>query len=385
MLVRALNPARRPLFILAMLALLAYGSVSLWAIAYLFTGRPSPQDVSRWLGLGEGAGASIRLSDSSSFLFRDLAHADDRFFFFPYSYLQKTNGEMPGQTRINELGFRCEELHRYRERNPHARVIVVLGGSAAFSHSVPRDADCFAAQLERRLNRLAKPAPGREFRVVNLGMPSANVLNEIAYFNLFGWHLAPEVVIAHDGFNDLLGGLITSRPLLEKYGITYYKVLYEDWARILAARGAAALSMARLETLPPIDASNTAEMSTDAYLQRLRQLRLIVESSGAKFVSGLQPLSASKSALTALEVSRVASSNPYYRNVYAQLKDVYAVYLARCQPAKRFPTFVNLHEEFARLGSEKTHFVDFMHCNEAGDAVIAESYERSLAKLLGIE
>jgi hypothetical protein len=372
---------RRTLFALATCALVLYVALSLGAIAHLFTGHPTREELARLIGLGANDETPPPPS-STGMLFRDLAHEDDRFYFAPYSYLQKRTAGTPEQTRMNELGFRCEELPGYRARHPDARVIVVLGGSAAFSHSVPRDADTWPKLLERKLNKALGPAPGREFQVVNLGMPSAHVLNEIVYFVLFGWALKPEIVIAHDGFNDLLDGQITSCPLVEKYQLTYYKLMYEDWARLLSARGAAVAAMTPMEAQPPVQPACNAAANVDAYWARELQLAEIAGAAGAKFVAGLQPMSESKQGLSAVEQQRIARSNLYYQHCYARMKELYGLYASRHDPAKVLPHFVDLHAAFAKQDARATLFVDFMHCNEAGDALIADAYLEVLTRML---
>ena len=46
----------------------------------------------------------------------------------------------------------------------------------------------------------------KEVHVLNLSQPGNVILNQIVNFTLYGHQLAPDIVIAHQGFNDVVNG-----------------------------------------------------------------------------------------------------------------------------------------------------------------------------------
>ena len=137
----------------------------------------------------------------------------DQFIYFPYGYMFRMLGAGP----LDAFGHRiAEPLEGLADRPDTYKVILYFGGSSAWS------LDCLYSemlthQLELRLNEhAARAGTGRSYRVVNMGQHGNVVLNEMLTYLLRGERLRPDIVIAHDGFNDLTYGVsndeLSARP-----------------------------------------------------------------------------------------------------------------------------------------------------------------------------
>jgi len=106
---------------------------------------------------------------------------------------------LPGHTApgisINADGFRGPPL---REPGSAYRVLL-LGGSTAFGWGASDDAACIAPQLQAELERRW----GRPVEVINGGVPSYRLADELALLALRGLDHEPDLVISLTGYNDL--------------------------------------------------------------------------------------------------------------------------------------------------------------------------------------
>ena len=292
---------------------------------------------------------------------------DGEFYYFPYGYLFKYTGLGP----INEFGFRVEgDFMRFARREPHHKLIVVFGGSAAWSMYSLHD-EMFATLLEEKLNAWSR-AEGRKetFTVLNFGMHGHVVLNEILTHVLFTSRINPDVVIGHDGFNDLVYGMLSDQDLLGRHDITYQYNL-ENWGRILHEN----LDIPSNQPESPLVIHNIPQLIAKAYVTRKQQFRQMVESAGARFVWGLQPQVFSKAAMSPSESAYVKGIPPNdpFSTAYKRIAYVYEKFF----DLVRLPDdadFVDVHKYFGRFGADESLFGDVMHTLPDGDERIAECY-----------
>jgi len=298
----------------------------------------------------------------------------NHYYFFPYGYLYRYLGFGP----INPFGHRiAKDLAAYRRRPAHHKLIACFGGSSCFSMYCLHD-EMFTSRLEARLNAWAEEtANGLEFTVLNFGQHGNVVLNQLLTYQLFVYDLKPEVVIAHDGFNDLAYGQISDASLLAGHGIAYQTNL-ETWGAALNGNAHALPVEREVNGVRQVQSMPPAVLS--AYLQRETQFARTVTNDGGKFIWGLQPFLLSKRQRSAqekeFERKALHSSHaflPCYRNM-EHLYDM-TVHSAATSP---IGDFIDLHAAFAEQPATETHFFDFVHLSPVGDELIATRYANHL-------
>jgi len=303
---------------------------------------------------------------------------DGDFYYFPYGYLFKYTGLGP----INEFGYRIEgDFMRYAEREPNHKLITIFGGSAAWS-MLSLHEEMFATRIEEKLNTWAR-ANGRPetFTVLNFGMHGHVVLNEMLAHVLFSSRIRPDIVIAHDGFNDLVYGMLSDPELLGRHDITYQYNM-EEWGRIL--HNTRHIPTNQPEN--PLVVHNIPQLITKAYVTRKQQFRRMVEDAGGCFIWGLQPQLHSKAAMSPSEAAYVKSiqpDNPFAAG-FKRIGYLYDKFLELV----RLPDgvhFVDLHRHFRQFGADESLFGDMVHTLPDGDERIAECYFDYLSGMLASE
>lgn len=312
---------------------------------------------------------------SHSIFHRLAPDRPDATFFFPGGYVHRQSGQGP----IDAFGHRIDGVAQ--ERQADEVIIAVFGGSAAWSVGCLPD-ETFAARLEDKLNaRAAAGRPSRRARVVNYGLHGQVVLNEAWRFVTFCIDLKPDIVIAHDGYNDFVYGLVNDPELIGRHQLAYQETL-EDWSPRLHAGWDLTAVRTPQERLKR---RNSIEAIVRAYIVRKRQFETVVTGLGARFVWGLQPFLLSKGALSAREAAylaaRMADGSDPQRVFYDHTLELYQAFAKRTDWSAR-ANRVDIHAAFAALGADVDHFIDFVHCTPAGDEVIAEFYASHLWQIL---
>lgn len=303
----------------------------------------------------------------------------NHYYFFPYGYLYRYLGVGP----LNAFGHRISaDLAELRQRATNHKLIVCFGGSSCFSMYCLHD-EMFSSRLEARLNQWggAKDCDQR-FTVLNFGQHGNVVLNQILTYLLFVQDLRPDVVISHDGFNDLAYGQVADSALVSDHHITYQDNL-EDWSVILHGGREQMPGDAVIEGVRQIQ--NMPDAVVNAYLAREKQFAALAISSGARFVWGLQPYLLSKrrrsSAEAGFERNSLDVSNRYL-DCYRGLPHLYGMVATRSGDIPG-ADFLDLHRAFDSLSREITHFFDIVHLSPAGDEVIATFYADHLISIFG--
>ncbi len=303
----------------------------------------------------------------------------NHYYFFPYGYLYRYLGFGP----INPFGHRiAKDLAAYRQRPAHHKLIACLGGSSCFSMYCLHD-EMFTSRLEARLNAWAQEtANGLEFTVLNFGQHGNVVLNQLLTYQLFVYDLKPEVVIAHDGFNDLAYGQISDASLLAGHGIAYQTNL-EAWGATLNGNAHALPAEREIDGVRQVQSMPPAVLS--AYLKREAQFARTVTSDGGKFIWGLQPFLLSKRQRSAQEKEferKALHSSHAFLPCYRNMEHLYDMTV---QSAATSPIgdFIDLHAAFAEQPATETHFFDFVHLSPLGDELIATRYAEHLINHFG--
>lgn len=301
-------------------------------------------------------------------------HQGGTWCLAPYGYFAMlSNGLGP----VNAFGHRIAgDVGPLESRGSDHKLIVVFGGSSAFSVAC-RHPDMFAARLESKLNAAA--AGGRlEFTVLNFGLSGNCLLNEISTYVLFCHRLRPDVVIAHNGFNDFVYGSINDPVLLGGSQMAYSPV-FESWAQQLMGTSPDIPLTQRLDAVAV--ATNPPDTVVDVYLERVRQFAALVRGMGGHYVWGLQPVAFAKplSADEREACAETVDGRHFYRPIIDRMPLLYQLAERRAR-APEGAAFVNLQALFRRFGRGDELFADFVHLTPAGDEQVAEAYFRLIQR-----
>ena len=295
---------------------------------------------------------------------------DGYFYYFPWGYLFRYTGWGP----LNSFGFRVpENLQSMSNRPKNHKLVVVFGGSAGWSMYCLHN-EMFSSCLERMLNdACAKAGLETRYTVLNFAMHGHVVLNQTLTYTLFVEELHPDVVISHDGFNDLGYGQLSDTFLLHK-GITYQTNL-EDWSNILHGSD----SKLKTQTGSPYQQINLHPAVVKAYIDRKKQFMRMVNNNGATFLWGLQPFVQSKAAPCAAESAYLTDELAHIRDrpfsiMYQNQLSLFAMAQKAVSKETDSRFIVDTHKLFNAFGADEHLFGDFVHTLPDGDIRIAQCY-----------
>ncbi len=261
--------------------------------------------------------------------------------YHPFADYTGAHGIYGDEIALDYFGFR-NDADLYFDEERDYTLIVITGGSemAGFSHRIT-----VAEHLERILNEQGD----RRFKVLNLGINSYCLPQEISTYVHFAYHLKPEIVISHTAWNDFIYARLA--PLnFKKLGLSYPSHL-EMWIpRIYGER-------------PPGEAGRDTRgegfsIIVDRFLRKLDDYRRIVGSNGGKLIVGIQGYDPIR-----------AVEDPFSRTVpdlYEELK-------------QKVKFGLGLHDF---TGIDEITFGDAVHSTEKASRVIAEIYARLVTDAL---
>lgn len=140
---------------------------------------------------------------------RDVHVASHPFVPFtdrPNATFERHDAASAIRVTTNGFGYRTREFAFDRAASSYS--VVVLGGSATYGISVPDNDDTWPVLLEQRL---ADAEP--RVRVYNLATEGATTTRHVVEMSLFGVRLAPDLVVAEIGCDELAAlGSMDFRP-----------------------------------------------------------------------------------------------------------------------------------------------------------------------------
>jgi len=186
------------------------------------------------------------------------------------------------QEDLDYFGFRnSKDLYFDTER--HYKLIVITGGSevAGFSHKTT-----IAESIEKQINNHFKNKKDAElikYKVLNLGMNSYSVSDEISSYVHLIYHLKPEFIISHSGYNDFNYASQIPKQFGEELGLNFMPYMY-CWT----------MRMVYLKKCPKnfytykynSDVNNNKILN--AYKKNVKKFKTIVEENDGTFIFGLQ-------------------------------------------------------------------------------------------------
>lgn len=301
---------------------------------------------------------------------------DGEFYYFPYGYLFK----YPGLGPINPFGFRVPDNYADLAIRPKKHKLILFFGGSAMWSMYSYINEMFPAVLEKMLNEYCKHKKiDLQFSILNFGMHGHIVLNEMITYLLFCQKLNPDYVVAHDGWNDLIYGMLSDKFLLNEHQLAYQYNL-EGWSQILHKTSDLKATQSNKD-FQPINLPNNV---VSAYLDRKNQFRQLVEQNGAKFIWALQPSIYSKKSHSSEEKEYLQHELQYtnsFREPYKRMSFIYETYIKRAAKELTVP-FLNLHAYFQNFGDEQTLFGDIIHTVPLGDYKIAQYYFEYFQKII---
>ena len=197
----------------------------------------------------------------------------DEIYYFPYGYSFRCTG----LGEIDNYGFRIKKKINIKSDFK----ICLLGGSACWGFN-NLYSKTFGNLLEKKLNNLLKKK-NINVQIYNFAQHSHVVIDEIMTFILHIQKLKPDIVIIHDGFNDLLFGMLTDHSMLKNkitYGITH-----EYFANSLSQTGGKFLTQKEYF----FKCVNNPDDVINSYYSRKIQLIKLINNLKIKTISSLQP------------------------------------------------------------------------------------------------
>lgn len=234
----------------------------------------------------------------------------DHYTLFPFTMFHFQRNYRSVIVNTNNLGFRAKELSAYRK--DQRQKIIILGGSAIFGTNLTSDAKTISAQLEAFLRQ-----QGKDVTCINLAMGGFTSEHEMITLSRIGMRLNPSVVIALDGYNDILNQL-RNRDMPHLYprlatlfygGIppnsssgVYFRELIHQWGRYSSFFYLAwVLSTHALPSNSPALATEVDncilfpelsdhEAIIDNFINSHTVMHNLCKSRNIKYIAGLQPV-----------------------------------------------------------------------------------------------
>lgn len=297
------------------------------------------------------------------------------FYYFPYGYLFR----YVGLGHINDFGFRVpDDYMKLADRPDNHKLIITFGGSSTWSMYCLHE-EMFQERLQIKLNQWSKENNiGCEYTVLNFGMHGHVVLNEMLTYILFVQQLRPDIVIANNGWNDFIYGMVSDAYLLESQNMTYQYNL-ESWSHLIHGTNKIPGNHSNIVS-KPLNIINSPHTVIKAYVARKLQFHDIVEAAGGTFIWGLQPYVGSKHKQSASEeeyMKPLPKDSPM-STPYSKIASIYDKYLAVELPAR--VRFANCHAYFKRFDDNETLFGDTIHTVPLGDERISDFYKAFIIK-----
>lgn len=295
---------------------------------------------------------------------------------------------------INDRGFRDRD--RVERKPDGVRRVVVLGGSAVFGFKVSDDQSLFTRVLERRLAEAL--GPDRPIEVLNVGVPGYASTQEAILLATRVVDYSPDLVVLFDGWNDFwtAGNTPVDRPIASMvfvqteaailqgerpaWGLLRSSAFYRGLERLARRWNAAAASRGTDR------AFGTYYDHPDAlplYRRELVHACRIARACGARVLLVPQPeLFQRSGAIPSDETTLRNRQQPGYAE-YARARYQAYVATAREVADSEGADFLDGTRIFDATGDHL--FLDFVHFNAEGHALVAAALQPAILKALRLD
>lgn len=317
--------------------------------------------------------SSAELQNMDANVFNQLSPREPwGFYYFPFGYLFRFLGIGP----INSFGCRItQSLPDLARRDRTHKVVACFGGSSGWSMFCLHH-QMYTELMQRRLNaHCAAQGLDLSFTVLNFGQHGHVVMNEMLSYMNFCWDLRPDIVVAHDGFNDAVYGQLCDPRVLDDWDVIYQENL-EGWSQILHQTG----DIPRTQPALPYRPVNQPVRVLKSYVKRKRQFAQIVRANGGMFVWGLQPAASGRKKRSPLEASLLKRNrNQDAAPAVANVEGMYRILRQSLRLDEEMP-FVDCDAAMSTYGADRLMFGDEVHLMPDGDVVLAELYADAIVK-----
>ena len=292
--------------------------------------------------------------------------------YFPYGFFTQN----PGMGIQDSFGHRINiNLNELKKRNNDHFVIAVFGGSGAYGNNVSR-METFVSLLEKKLNNSRDIKKFKKFTILNFSQQASLVINQLISYQLFCFEISPNLVISHDGWNDLINGSISDLFLLKEYKISYLKTL-EDWAKKLQ-------NVTHLQNKISKKDINPLHLVINTFIDRKLFFKKIVENLGGTFLAVLQPVIYQKKELSYEEQVKINSEiiqKPELKELYLKylpliFKKTLIIHRSKFKYNLDFQSFLNKSKK------NTDFFEDHVHLNKNGEKLIANIYYEKIKNII---
>jgi hypothetical protein len=316
--------------------------------------------------------SSSELQNIDANIFNQLSPREPwGFYYFPFGYLFRFLGIGP----INSFGCRItQSLADLARRDRNHKVVACFGGSAAWSIFCLHH-QMYTELLQQRLNACCTERNLElRFTVLNFGQHGHVVQNEMLSYMNFCWDLKPDIVVAHDGYNDAVYGQLQDSRVLDDWDVIYQENL-EGWSQILHQTA----DVPRTQPALPYRAVNQPVRVLKSYVKRKRQFAQVVRANGGMFVWGLQPAASSRRKRPPLEAGLLRHNrNPDHAPVAVNVEGMFRILRQSLKHDDDVP-FVDCDAAVSALGPDRLMFGDDVHLMPEGDALLAGLYADAIA------
>jgi len=323
-----------------------------------------------------GAITELQYSEISRHIFNTLGPRGPLggFYYYPYGYLFR-DGSVG---TIDSLGFRIpNDLEFLIDRSPEHKLVIVFGGSAAFSMFSSKS-EMFSSILEKNLNEFSElRGSSFKFTVLNFGMHGNVLINQINSYMLYCERFNPDIIISHDGWNDVVYGLMSDPHLLDKWNITYQYNL-ESWGQLIHGTHSLEVGQPRF----PFSQRNLKFSLMRAYYYRKFQFKAMIENANGIFIWATQPSIYDKKGLSILE-EKGTKFDP--ADAYAKIYPLTRAIMSDISSDLRdrsIDNYVDFPSVFNKYAEETTLFVDHVHTTPLGDEVIGRAYSSLIVNMI---
>ncbi len=264
--------------------------------------------------------------------------SEKNYKFHPIIGFTGINSVAKSNVHPDYFGYR-NDSDIYFDQGKKYKLVVITGGSevAGYSHT-----KTIAQNLETLLNKGGKDL----YKVINLGTHSYCLIDEIKAYTHLVYHLQPEFVISHTGWNDMLYGTMIPKKFTE-LGLNYVSTVQVAWQNLIYQTKSELkqnkFNYSGFQTIVP------------GFIQNILMYQKIVKGNNGRFIVGIQPysdLAVRKIVMRDDEDTKYLDGYLYARTIenYEKLhldlgKVIKFVDFSETKKLKDFDFFDNIHTE----------------------------------------
>lgn len=292
--------------------------------------------------------------------------------YFPYGFFTQN----PGMGIQDSFGHRfTKNLNELKNRKRDHFVIAIFGGSGAYGNNVSRS-EMFSNLLEEKLNDDTDLKGFKKFSILNFSQQGALIINQLISYQLYCFEIRPNLVISHDGWNDLINGSISDLFLLKEYKISYLKNL-ENWAMKLQ-------NVTHLDNKVLVNDVNPLHLVVNAFIDRKLFFKKIVENLGSTFLAVLQPVIYQKKEISKEEEIKIQNEIKHK----PELRKLYHTYLpliyekTQSIHRKKFKYNLDFQNILDKSKTNINFFEDHVHLSKDGERIVAKVYYEKIKRII---